>query len=277
MRSDALSAIRKTDDDRANKRGEVLISVSGLEHVYPNGNQALFKVDLEVRAGDFLAVIGQNGSGKTTLVKHLNGLLGATRGAVHFAGREVKPVMVSELGREIGFVFQNPDHQIFCSRVFDEVAFGPKNFGFSAAEIRDRVTKSLKLVGLSGREKENPFLLTKGERQRLALASVLSADPKVLVLDEPTTGLDYAEQLRVMDLLSSLNRSGRTIIIITHTLWLVARYASRAAVMTEGKKILEGTAREVLSLAGNPAQGFARPAGDHPLRDRNGLPVPKSQ
>jgi len=247
LRSDALSAIRKADDERANNRGEVLIAVNGLEHVYPNGNQALFKVDLEVRAGDFLAVIGQNGSGKTTLVKHLNGLLGATRGAVHFSGREVRPEMVSELGREIGFVFQNPDHQIFCSRVFDEVAFGPKNFGFSAAEIKDRVAQSLELVGLSGREKENPFLLTKGERQRLAIASVLSADPKVLVLDEPTTGLDYTEQLRVMELLSSLNRDGRAIIIITHTLWLVARYASRAAVMADGKKILEGTSRAVLS------------------------------
>jgi len=229
------------------ERGAVLIKVDALEHIYPTGNRALAGVNLEIRAGDFLAVIGQNGSGKTTLVKHLNGLLGATRGGVIFRGMEVRPQMVSKLGREIGFVFQNPDHQIFQSRVFDETAFAPRNYGLSAPDIKLRVQKALELVGLPGRDNENPFLMTKGERQRLAIASVLSADPQVLILDEPTTGLDYTEQLRVMDLLAELNRQGRTIIIITHTLWLAARYASRAAVMSGGKKLVDGGVREVFS------------------------------
>lgn len=243
----AASQMAVVDEQREQKRGKVIIQVSGLEHVYPGGMQALSGIDLEVREGDFLAVIGQNGSGKTTLVKHLNGLLGATRGAVIFHGREIMPSMLSRLGREIGFVFQNPDHQIFSSRVADEVGFAPRNFGFSEADVKNRVGEALELVGLAGREQENPFLLTKGERQRLAIASVISYDPEVLILDEPTTGLDYNEQLKVMDLLAELNRSGRTIIIITHTLWLVARYARRAAVMVKGRKIQDGSVRRVLS------------------------------
>jgi energy-coupling factor transport system ATP-binding protein len=224
-----------------------VLKVEALEHVYPNGNQALHKIDLDIRAGDFFAIVGQNGSGKTTLVKHMNGLLPATKGAVIFQGKEINPHMVSELGRKIGFVFQNPDHQIFSSRVFDEVAFAPRNYGCSEQDVKQRVAKALELVELSGRENENPFLMTKGERQRLAIAGVLSADPELIILDEPTTGLDYAEQLKIMALLSELNRSGRTIVIITHTLWLVARYARNAAVMSHGRKILEGGVREVFS------------------------------
>jgi len=247
LKSGALSEIRAKDEDQERNRGGVLLKVSGLEHVYPNKNQALSGIDLEVRSGDFLAVIGQNGSGKTTLVKHLNGLLPATKGAVEFQGKEISTKMVSELGREIGFVFQNPDHQIFSSRVFDETAFAPRNYGFSEADVKARVAKALELVELSGREDENPFLMTKGERQRLAIAGVLSAEPKVIILDEPTTGLDYGEQIKMMSLLSELNNSGRTVIIITHTLWLVARHARRAAVMSRGKKILEGSSREVFS------------------------------
>jgi len=243
----ALAKMIAKDEKRERSRGGVLIKVKGLEHIYPNGNQALFGIDLDVCRGDFLAIIGQNGSGKTTLVKHINGLLPATKGGVIFEGKEVRPALVSRLGREIGFVFQNPDHQIFCSRVYDEAAFAPRNYGFSDADVSQRVKNALDLVGLSGRENDNPFLLTKGERQRLAIASVLSADPKVLILDEPTTGLDYTEQRKVMELLAEQNLQGRTIIIITHTLWLVARYASRAVVMARGRKILEGGIREVLS------------------------------
>jgi len=249
LKAEVLAEIRKRDEGVKNQPGEVIIKVEGLEHIYPNGKKALSGIELEVRRNDFLAIIGQNGSGKTTLVKHFNGLLKGSKGLVSFLGKEILPKMVSELGREIGFVFQNPDHQIFSNRVYDEVGFGPRNYGFSEAEVKKRVEVALELVGLSGREDENPFLMTKGERQRLAIASVLSAEPGVLILDEPTTGLDYTEQIRVMELLKELNQKGRTIIIITHTLWLVARYASQAVVLAEGKKILEGSVREVLAQA----------------------------
>jgi len=247
LNSEAVAEILRKDEEEKNQRGGILLEVMELEHIYPNGKEALSGIELEVRERDFLAIIGQNGSGKTTLVKHFNGLLKPSKGRVSFLGREVLEGMVSELGREIGFVFQNPDHQIFCSRVYDEVGFAPRNYGFSEREVKSRVGSALELVGLSGREDENPFLMTKGERQRLAIASVLSAEPKVLILDEPTTGLDYIEQLRVMELLKELNQKGKTIIIITHTLWLVARYARQAVVMAEGKKILEGNVREVLA------------------------------
>ncbi len=227
------------------KPNSALFEISSLYHTYPNQVNALKGIDLEIYEGDFLAIVGQNGSGKTTLVKHLNGLFLPTKGQVKYKGREIKKGDITWLSQKIGFVFQNPDHQIFSSRVYDEVAFAPRNYGFTEQEINRQVEWALDLVGLTGKEDANPFLLTKGERQRLAIASVLSADPEVLILDEPTTGLDYQEQVRVMELLKRLNQEGRTIIIITHTIWLVAEYAKRAVVMAEGEIITDGAPREI--------------------------------
>jgi energy-coupling factor transport system ATP-binding protein len=144
-------------------------------------------------------------------------------------------------------VFQNPDHQIFSDTVFDEVAFGPKIRGLEEAETRERVEEALAAVGLEGYEREDPFGLTKGERQRVAVASVLAVRPEVLILDEPTTGLDYAEQRSMMDLVQRLNESGSTIIVVTHTMWVVAEYAHRAAVIKDGRMILSGTVRDVFT------------------------------
>jgi energy-coupling factor transport system ATP-binding protein len=217
-----------------------------VEYRYPAGVQALSGVSLGIRQGDFVAIVGANGSGKTTLVKNLNGLLRPTAGAVGLDGRDLAGRQVAELGKEIGFVFQNPDHQIFSPRVFDEVAFGPRNYGWKESEVQARVKKALFAVGLSGAEDRDPFLMTKGERQRLAVASILAPEPRVLILDEPTTGLDYPEQAAVMEMLQELNREGRTIIIVTHTLWLVARYARRAVLMAGGKILADGPTRQAL-------------------------------
>jgi energy-coupling factor transport system ATP-binding protein len=142
-------------------------------------------------------------------------------------------------------VFQNPDHQIFSDTVSEEVAFGPKIRGMDEGEVRERVEEALAAVGMEGRGDEDPFGLTKGERQRVAVASVLAVRPEVLILDEPTTGLDYAEQRSMMDLVKSLNESGSTIIAVTHTMWVVAEYAHRAVVVRDGKIALQGTVREV--------------------------------
>jgi len=242
-----VEKLKEQDRERNQRKNQAIIEARSLEHIYPGGQQALAGIDLKVFSGDFLAIIGQNGSGKTTLVKHFNGLLTPNSGEVRFKGEKIKSGLVAELGREIGFVFQNPDHQIFAHTVYDEVAFAPRNYGLSEEEVKKRVEFALELVGLSGRENENPFLMTKGERQRLAIAGVLSSGAEVLILDEPTTGLDYQEQVRVMELLKNLNQEGHTIIIITHTLWLVANYARRAVVLSRGEKILEGTVREVLT------------------------------
>src|SRR5918992_433806 len=237
----------EADESREEDYGEPIIEVEGLTHRYPNGLVALEGVDLIVRRGEFLAVLGQNGSGKTTLVKHFNGLLKPTEGTVLVGGEETAKQGLRRLGQTVGYVFQNPDHQIFSDTVFDEVAFGPKIRDMDEGEIKERVEEALAAVGLDGRGDEDPFGLTKGERQRVAVASVLAVRPEILILDEPTTGLDYAEQRSMMDLVKNLNEAGSTIIVVTHTMWVVAEYAHRAVVIRDGKVALSGTVREVFA------------------------------
>jgi energy-coupling factor transport system ATP-binding protein len=237
----------EADAKREEGYGGPIIQVEGLTHRYPNGVVALEGVDLTVQKGEFLAVLGQNGSGKTTLVKHFNGLLKPTEGTVKVGEDETSEQGLRQLGQSVGYVFQNPDHQIFSDTIADEVAFGPKIRGMEEGEIRERVEEALAAVGLEGRGGEDPFGLTKGERQRVAVASVLSVRPEVLILDEPTTGLDYAEQRSMMDLVKSLNESGSTIIVVTHTMWVVAEYAHRAAVVRDGRISLQGTVRDVFA------------------------------
>jgi len=247
------------DEGREASYVEPLIEVEGLSHRYPNGVVALEGVDLEVRRGEFLAVLGQNGSGKTTLVKHFNGLLEPTEGSVSVDGEETAKQGIQVLGQRVGYVFQNPDHQIFSDTVFDEVSFGPKVRELREDEVRERVEEALAAVGLGGRGDEDPFGLTKGERQRVAVASVLAVRPEVLILDEPTTGLDYAEQRSMMDLVRHLNEAGSTIIAVTHTMWVVAEYAHRAAVMKDGRMALSGTVREVFVRDEELRDAYLRP------------------
>ncbi|MFO8055918.1 MAG: energy-coupling factor transporter ATPase [bacterium] len=231
----------------AGNQGPPLISMEDVHHTYQNGVEALSGISLDIKEGEFVSVLGRNGSGKTTLVKHINGLLKPIRGEVKVDDKDTREARVSELGRMVGFVFQDPDHQIFAGRVFDEVAFAPRNFGFGESEVRERVGRSLELVGLSHKEDADPFLLTKGERQRVALASIIAADPPVIVMDEPTTGLDYPAQRAVMDLLKELNHKGTTVIMITHALWVAAEYADRCVLLHEGRVLKEGPARLVLT------------------------------
>jgi energy-coupling factor transport system ATP-binding protein len=159
-------------------------------------------------------------------------------------GKDRAQMRPAEMAREVAYVFQNPDHQIFAATVEDEVAFGPRNFGLADDEIRRRCDEALVAVGLQNERQSDPFLLSKGERQRLAVASVLVLRPRMLILDEPTTGLDHREQLRMMALVRDLNRAGIAIVIITHTPWLVAEYARRVVLMRKGAKIFDGGVRE---------------------------------
>ena len=249
----------EADARREKSYGEPIIRVEGLTHRYANGVVALDGVDLTVRRGEFLAVLGQNGSGKTTLVKHFNGLLEPTAGTVRVGEGETSEQGLRQLGRTVGYVFQNPDHQIFSDTVGEEVAFGPKIRGLDEGEIQERVEEALAAVGLEGRGGEDPFGLTKGERQRVAVASVLAVRPEVLILDEPTTGLDYAEQRSMMDLVRSLNEAGSTIIVVTHTMWVVAEYAHRAVVVKEGEISLRGTVRKVFAEEDDLREAYVRP------------------
>ena len=262
----------EADREREESYGEPIIQVEGLTYRYPNGVVALEGVDLTVRQGEFLAVLGQNGSGKTTLVKHFNGLLKPTEGVVKIGGVETVKQGIRRLGQRVGYVFQNPDHQIFSDTVFDEVAFGPKIREMEENEIENRVSEALAAVGLEGRGSEDPFTLTKGERQRVAVASVLAVRPEVLILDEPTTGLDYAEQKRMMELVERLNEEGSTIIVVTHTMWVVAEYAHRAVVVRDGRVTLRGTVREVFAEEEELREASLRPP--HIVSFSNSLEVP---
>ncbi len=152
-----------------------------------------------------------------------------------------------ELARLVGYVFQNPDHQIFARTVREEVAFGPKWLGQPPRDIEPLVTEALEVVGLQGYEEQGPFTLTKGERQRIAVASVLAAQPQVLILDEPTTGLDYRQQRSMMEMLRRMNRNGHTVIIITHSMWAATEYADRTIVLKEGRVLSDGPTRAVFA------------------------------
>lgn len=220
---------------------QVLLAAENVSVHYEGGERAaLENVSLEIRAGDFLALLGHNGSGKTTLAKCLNGLLRPTRGHVLWKGRPIASIPLAQRAAAVGYVFQNPDHQIFSDRVWDEVAFGPRNVGLPEPQVRERVQEALEAVGLLGREGDDPFWLTKGERQRLAVASLLALRPEVLILDEPTTGLDYHEQRQMMELVCKLHARGTTVIMITHTAWLVAEYAQRAVLLHQGQVLFDG-------------------------------------
>jgi energy-coupling factor transport system ATP-binding protein len=220
------------------------IGIEDVSFSYSGGPRVLDSIDLKVEAGEFLAIVGQNGSGKTTLAKHIVGLLKPATGRVTIDGKDRAQMRPAETARAVAYVFQNPDHQIFAATVEDEVAFGPRNFGLPDDEIRRRCDEALEAVGLQNERQSDPFLLSKGERQRLAVASVLVLRPRMLILDEPTTGLDHREQLRMMALVRDLNRSGIAIVIITHTPWLVAEYARRVVLMRKGAKIFDGGVRE---------------------------------
>ncbi len=273
VRPERHGELVEADKSREEKYEAPIIEVEGLSHRYPNGVVALEGVDMTVRRGEFLAVLGQNGSGKTTLVKHFNGLLKPTEGSVRVDGEETVELGIRRLGQRVGYVFQNPDHQIFSDTVADEVAFGPKIREMEEDEIRERVEEALVAVGMEGRGDEDPFGLTKGERQRVAVASVLAVRPEVLILDEPTTGLDYAEQRSMMDLVRRLSEGGSTIIAVTHTMWVVAEYAHRAVVVRDGKVALQGTVREVFTKEDELRDAALRPPHIVSFSNSMGYPV----
>ena len=224
-----------------------VVHIENLVFRYGEAPPAVDGVSLDIAAGEFVALVGQNGCGKTTLAKHLNGLHAPTEGEVRVLGKSTTEWTLPELGRRVGYVFQNPDHQIFANTVRDEVAFGARNYGFSEEKVAEKVDAALAETGLSGRDLEDPFNLTRGERQQLAVASVLATDPGILVLDEPTTGLDYHGQVAILDLVRRLNESGRTVVMITHSMWVVAEYADRCIIMSGGRVVQDGDVRTCFS------------------------------
>jgi energy-coupling factor transport system ATP-binding protein len=229
-------------------KGPPILEANRLSYIYPDYPvEALHEVDLSIYEGEFIAILGQNGSGKTTLAKHFNGLLKPTSGRMMVRGKATVEYSHREMARLVGYVFQNPDHQIFARTVKEEVGFSLKVLKEDPKTIDKRVAEALEVVGLQGYEEKVPFALTKGERQRVAVASVLAAQPQVVILDEPTTGLDYRHQRNMMEVLKRLNQRGHTIIVITHSMWVAAEYAERTLVMKDGTILSDGPTRTVFA------------------------------
>jgi len=224
-----------------------LIKIEDLYFTYPNGVEALSGINLEIQDGEFIAIMGQNGAGKTTLVKHVNGLLKPIRGTVVVDDLETTKVSVATLARKVGFVFQNADHQLFSETVEEEVSFALRNFGFNEAAVNERVNWALNLLDLAEYRKVSPFMLSGGERKRVALASVLAWDPKIIILDEPTIGQDNQQKERLRQFILQLNHLGKTVIIVTHDIEFVAECKPRVVLMSQGKIIAHGAAEKILT------------------------------
>jgi len=223
------------------------IEVSDIYFTYPTGVEALKGVSLTIKDGEFVAIMGQNGAGKTTLVKNFNGLLRPSKGKVVVDGVSTKNVSVAKLSRTVGFVFQNPDHQLFSETVEEEIAYALRNFGFDSPTVEKRVTWALNLLDLTDYRKTSPFMLSGGERKRVALASVLAWDPKVVILDEPTIGQDHRQKENLRQFIVQLNEQGKTVVIVTHDVEFVAECSPRVVLMKEGRIIADGEARKILT------------------------------
>jgi energy-coupling factor transport system ATP-binding protein len=224
-----------------------LIDTRDIHYWYGKEVEALKGVSLQIDEGELIALLGQNGSGKTTLAKHFNGLLKPTSGTVLVSGKDTRKVRVADLSKIVGYVFQNPDHMIFAKTIFDEVAFGLRNIKTPEDKIPILVKEALCSVDLRKPLSEDPHSLSVGERRRLTIASVLALKPAVLILDEPTTGVDYHRASLLMETVVRLNRSGLTIILITHDVALAAEYSRRTIILKEGKVIADGPTKVILS------------------------------
>lgn len=224
-----------------------MIEAKNIHYSYPSKVEALKGVSLNVEDGEFVAIMGQNGAGKSTFVKHFNGLLKPTQGTVKIDGVETTKLSVANLSRNVGFVFQNPDHQLFSETVEEEIGFALKNFGFEPKVIEERVTWALELLSLSQYRKTSPFLLSGGERKRVALASVLAWDPKILILDEPTIGQDHEQKEKLRQFIMQLQTQKKTVVAVTHDVEFVAECNPRVVLMKEGRIVADGMGKEILT------------------------------
>ena len=242
-----------SDKEDANKK--LILEAKNLSYVYEEGTAnekgALDEVSLNIHEGEFLAIIGHTGSGKSTLIQHLNGLMRADSGSIYFNGEDIyaKEFSMPFLRKHVGLVFQYPEHQLFETTVLTDVCFGPKNLGLSKDEVVEAAKKALKQVGL-GEEyyEKSPFELSGGEKRRVAIAGVLAMNPEVLILDEPTAGLDPKGRDKILNQLKKLQTERNiAIVLVSHSMEDVAKYAERLVVMSGGKKLYDGACREVFS------------------------------
>jgi energy-coupling factor transport system ATP-binding protein len=243
-----MPTVSTPDHTQQSHSCEQIIKVRNLSYRYPAAKEkALSQITLDIHRGEWLAVIGINGSGKSTLIKHLNGLLKPTDGAVYVAEENTCVRQVGELARTVSYLPQNPDHLIFCATVRDEVAYGPQQQGLSGKTLDDRVVETLDMLSLSCYVDHPPAVLSYSVRRQVALASVLAMNAPVLVLDEPAVGLNRGKIVELMNIISRRHRDGTTVIMITHDLQLVAQYAQRVVILHGGHLVAQGPPRAILT------------------------------
>jgi cobalt/nickel transport system ATP-binding protein len=219
------------------------IEINRLSYVYPDGQLGLKDIDLTIYLGESVALIGPNGAGKSTLLLHLNGILRGEKSNIKVLGLPVEEKNIKEIRKKVGMVFQDPEDQLFSLNVFEDVAFGPVNMGYPQEEVERRVRQALQKVGMQGYEKRSSHHLSIGEKKRIAIATVLSLDPEILALDEPTSSLDPRGKWALTELLHSLPV---TKIIASHDLDLVAYLCERIVILDEGKIVADGTTDQIL-------------------------------
>jgi cobalt/nickel transport system ATP-binding protein len=217
--------------------GATTVQIEHLHYVYPDGTEALRGIDLAIGAGEKVALVGPNGAGKSTLILQLNGILEPSHGSVRIGGQVVDRQSARRIRAIVGLVFQDPDDQLFSPTVYEDVAFGPLHMGVPHDEIHSRVERALAAVGLTGFERRMPHRLSLGERKRAALATVLAMDPGIIVLDEPTAGLDPRGRRELIELLRTM---GQTMIVSTHDMRLVAEVFPRTVILDAGRVTADG-------------------------------------
>ncbi len=230
-------------------KGKPIVDIERLWYVYAEGPTAVKNISLKIFEGEFIAVMGRNASGKTTLVKHINGLLKPTKGQVIVDGIDTRKATIAELAQEVGFVFQNPNDHLFADTVEEEIAFTLKNLGYEGKEAASRVDDMLEMFKLKDYRRQYPRSLSGGERQRVALASVLAAHPKVLILDEPTRGMEHRLKGELMRFVKDYRDRGNAVILVTHDVETVAEHADRVILLSEGSIVVDGPRHDVLSQA----------------------------
>ena len=226
-----------------------MVEVKGLYHVYPGDLVALRNISLKICEGEFVAIMGRNASGKTTLVKHFNGLLKPTKGDVIVNGVNTKGTTIADLARKVGYVFQNPNDHLFADSVEQEIAFTLKNLGFKSEGMESLIDQVLERFDLTQYRHRYPRSLSGGEKQRVAFASILVAQPKIIILDEPTRGMEYRLKVELMRFLDEYRKNGNAVILVTQDVETVAEYGDRVILLSEGRTVVDGSKREVLSRA----------------------------
>jgi len=244
---DIHNTVDDTCHDNGNARTVPHVRIEKMWHKHDGGSYGLRDIDLQIGRGEFVALIGHNGAGKTLLVSHLIGFLKQSSGSILFDGKDINKLSTAELAQRIGYLFQNPDDQIFTDNVVEEIRFGLNNLKLDKDEITRRVDSALNMMELTEYSNRHPHALSRGQRQRLAVASIIAMEPDLIVLDEPTTGQDRAHVNKFLHQIKKLNQIGKTVILITHDMNIVAEYANRTIVMKSGEIFLDGATRDVFS------------------------------